>query len=406
MDAFYKKRLGIHQKKMYRYLKYVFNDHISLILLFLMGGFVFYYTEMIKQVDASFSIGKIIVLVIWFASLFIGKLATLVEEADKVFLLPKEQEMADYLKAAQKHSMGIPAALLIVVTGISIPFLMSISNNQLLDGLFYGVMLLVLKWIQLSLKKYEILQKNSHHYNKDSLGFYGISLIVLVLSLYTYSWIGTILSLIYLLVNQKRLKDQTVGQILDWDEMIQQEKNRQKKIYQFINLFTDVPEISSSVKRRKYLDVFLRLIKLEKKQTYLYLYSRSFLRGSEYSGIYLRLLLVGSVIIWYLTQPILIILVSLLFLYLIGFQLLPLYGQFDYMVMTRLYPVDPSQKMRDLQKLLTFLIVVVGCVLSLFAVISLRNLQDIGLVVGSIALFTLFLIKIYTPSRLKKMNRL
>ena len=36
------------------------------------------------------------------------------------------------------------------------------------------------------------------------------------------------------------------------------EQNRMHRIYKFIQLFTDIPEVSSTVKRRKYLDPLLR----------------------------------------------------------------------------------------------------------------------------------------------------
>lgn len=43
--------------------------------------------------------------------------------------------------------------------------------------------------------------------------------------------------------------------------MIQKEQNRMHRIYKFIQLFTDIPEVSSTVKRRKYLDPLLGVVK-------------------------------------------------------------------------------------------------------------------------------------------------
>lgn len=141
---------------------------------------------------------------------------------------------------------------------------------------------------------------------------------------------------------------------LDWEKMIQKEKGRMYRIYQFIHLFTDVPEITSSVKRRKFLDPLLKPIKKNQANTYLYLYARRFVRGSEYSGLFIRLVLVAGVILLFLKEFWISLGISLLFIYLIGFQLIPIYTQFDYMVMTHLYPTPTKQKNRQSANLLRY----------------------------------------------------
>ena len=70
------------------------------------------------------------------------------------------------------------------------------------------------------------------------------------------------------------------------------------RIYKFIQLFTDIPEVSSTVKR-KYLDPLLGVVKKTSENTYAYLFIRSFLRGSEYSGLLFRLILVGGVLLFF-----------------------------------------------------------------------------------------------------------
>ncbi|MDY4307324.1 ABC transporter permease [Enterococcus mundtii] len=127
-------------------------------------------------------------------------------------------------------------------------------------------------------------------------------------------------------------------------KMIQLEKQRLHQIYQFINLFTDVPEITAKVKRRRYLDPVLRGIKKETKNTYFYLFVRRFARGSDFIGLYVRLTVIGSIIIAGINDLYFTLGIGSLFLYLIGFQLLPLYSQFRYMILVQLYPIPQSQK--------------------------------------------------------------
>ena len=45
MKAFYRERQRRHQKQLNKYLKYVFNDHIGLVLIFILGGGMFYYSQ-------------------------------------------------------------------------------------------------------------------------------------------------------------------------------------------------------------------------------------------------------------------------------------------------------------------------------------------------------------------------
>ena len=52
---------------------------------------------------------------------------------------------------------------------------------------------------------------------------------------------------------------------LDWEKMVHVEEHRLHQIYQFINLFTDVPEITAKIKRRRYLDPILTHIKENQK---------------------------------------------------------------------------------------------------------------------------------------------
>ncbi len=79
--------------------------------------------------------------------------------------------------------------------------------------------------------------------------------------------------------------------------LIKLEDDRMGRVYRFYNLFTDVPGLANSVHRRRYLDGFLKLVKPRQATTWLSLYLRGFLRGGEYLGLYLRLLVIGAVIV-------------------------------------------------------------------------------------------------------------
>ncbi|PZL72462.1 multidrug ABC transporter permease [Enterococcus plantarum] len=404
MSGFFGIRLARHLKKMMKYMRYVFNDHFILVCVFLLGGLGFYYSQVLKTLPANFVWGRPIILIFWLALLQIGRIATLAEEADKVFILPKEPEMNRYLNRAIRYSFWIPLVALFLLGGMSMP-LVVVSTGWAFSTFFYFIVMLgILKASHLRLQKYELYQISSREYYLWFLLWFITSLVAIVLSLYVVPIAGPLIALVqvvffYILLNKK---EQTVS--LDWERMIQKEKNRMHRIYQFIHLFTDVPEISSSVKRRKFLDPLLGKIKKTSQNTYLYLYARSFLRGSEYSGLFIRLVLVAGVILFFLKEFWISMGVSVLFVYLIGFQLIPIYTQFDYMVMTHLYPVPDGQKKQAVSKLVTVLLLVAALLFSVFVLIALPDLKGGLMVVVALIVEVLLFAKFYVPYRLKKME--
>src|SRR5699024_11173662 len=175
------------------------------------------------------------------------------------------------------------------------------------------------------------------------------------------------------------------------------------RLYRFVNLFTDVPEITASVKRRSYLDFLLSRISFEQKNTYLYLFTRRFLRGSEYSGLYLRLILVGTLLLFFTRDSLLALFIGIVFIYLIGFQLLTLYREFQYVVLAQLYPINKSQKQNNIKKLLACLLAVTAFIFSLTTLWSLTSWLDRIAVCLVWFLVVILFIQFYLPKRLKKM---
>jgi ABC-2 type transport system permease protein len=217
------------------------------------------------------------------------------------------------------------------------------------------------------------------------------------------SGIGAVLALVFWGVFTKRTAKFSA---LDWEHAVNLEANRVHRIYRFIALFTDVPEITGRVRRRKYLDWALPLLAPDKRDTFGFLYARSFLRGSEYSGLVVRLSIIGILILVFVHQAWIAVAVALLLLYLIGFQLLPLYGQFDYMLLARIYPVDNATKARALEHLVTRLLGAIGVLFALVLLITLPNVT--ALKWGGIAAIFVEVIlfaRLYLPYRVKSLAK-
>lgn len=186
--------------------------------------------------------------------------------------------------------------------------------------------------------------------------------------------------------------------------MIQAEQSRLLRIYRFINLFTDVPQITTEAKRRKYLDWLLAKIKPAQSNTYLYLYLRRVIRGGQYGGLYVRLSLIGGFVLFFVDELWISLLIGCLFLYLIGFQLIPLINEFQYMVLTHLYPVPEKQKAAAIKKIIGSLLLVTTVFFGVICCWRLPVVWQGGIAFVGFFLFAGLFLGIYLPGRLKKMH--
>lgn len=173
-------------------------------------------------------------------------------------------------------------------------------------------------------------------------------------------------------------------------------------VYRFFNLFTNVPMLKGVAKRRRYLDWLLNIVKITPKNTYLYLYSRGIVRSGEFSGLYSRLTILGMILLYFVRGTWLPVALAALFLYLIGFQLIPFYWQFDDIVFTHLYPVEEKQRVNSFRRLMFSLI---GITAVLFLVMVCVANQDltVGLIAFAVELVEVVLmVQYYLPLRLRK----
>lgn len=388
---------------MMRYMKYVLNDHFVLIMTFLLGGVGFYYSNWLKTLTPGYAWGGLFVLVIWMAALHIGRFVSLAQPADQIFLLPKEKQMRTYLSAAFIYSCIFPFAILVFILAFTMPLVVVSTGNSFATFFFYLLSLWGLKISHLEIERMSIFQDMKKARKNAYFLWVIFTLIILATSIWLQPIFGTIVAGMQVILFHK-LCWQSMNVALDWQMMIEKEQERLHRIYQFINLFTDVPEISTKIKRRKYFDFLLERISFSQDNTYLYLYARRMLRGSEYSGLYLRLVVLGSLLLYFVDERWFALGIGVLFIYLIGFQLLPLYQQFQYVPLTKLYPIQEQQKIKAIQKLISLLLIFCTVVFIMIAMLSLNQWSDRLIIAISYLLMVLFFVVGYLPYRIKKMN--
>src|SRR5699024_11962925 len=85
--------------------------------------------------------------------------------------------------------------------------------------------------------------------------------------------------------------------------------------------------------------VIERVVPFKHSATFTYLYRLTFLRSSDYFNLYVRLTVIGGIVIYFIPNMWVKIAISLLFIYMTSFQLIPLFHHYRTSILMDLYPV-------------------------------------------------------------------
>lgn len=399
LEAILARRRKEHFKKLSKYLKYVLNDHFVLILVFLLGALAYQYSEFIKGLTGDFYLGKIIVAFLLPATVFMGKLATSATAADPIFLAINEKEWQASIAASKKRSLLIPASTLFLLTAAAMPILFVGKPLSLSVFLTLFSIGMVLKWCDLKLQEVNLRFGNQKQVRSFKKGLYLFGILVYLVAFFINPFLGLLLVALGLIGSQYKIKEMQQA-LIDWELTVKTEENRNAKINRLLNLFIDAPSAKDHAKRRKYLDGLVRRLSGD-NQAFQYLFARLFMRGNDYFPLFLRLTGIGFFVLVLTKLPVISIFLSLLILYLTGFQILPLYSQLSENAMVNLYPQDQSQKLASFSRVMRSLLLVEGFIFSLASFISLGlELGIFSLLLNGI--FAILFAGIYTKKRLRK----
>lgn len=396
MNNLWKKRLNLYLKRMIKYYRYVFNDHFVIALLFLLGGISYTYSNFIKSlnVDLSYPWAKPVVIIVLLVMLQFGKVGTLIDEPDKVFLLPQEKGMREYLMKAQKRAWVSNSVIQIVVWIVLLPFIYYGVHLNLVESIILLLSQVALKVAQVNLFFIRAFEAK-YQAGKYSLIFNSVvPLIIYMLGLYAsiYFALGITVGLILY------LKSLSKNKIIQWNYLIDVEKLRLMRKYSFFNLFTDVPQVKKKAKRRKYLDWLIPKF----KNVYGYLFIRAIIRNGEYSGLYIRLTVIEFIVLLFIPKFWLSLVIGMLFIYLIGFQMLPLYKYFDDNVFVHLYPLETNSKGKEFKSILLALLIINALISAIAVYIAIQNILLSGAFLALVLVESILFVYGYANLRLEK----
>lgn len=396
MNNLWKKRLNLYLKRMIKYYRYVFNDHFVIALLFLLGGISYTYSNFIKSlnVNLSYPWAKPVVIIVLLVMLQFGKVGTLIDEPDKVFLLPQEKGMREYLMKAQKRAWVSNSAIQIVVWIVLLPFIYYGVHLNLVESIILLLSQVALKVAQVNLFFIRAFEAKYQAGKYNLIFNYVVPLIVYMLGLYAsiYFALGITVGLILY------LKSLPKNKIIQWNYLIDVEKLRLMRKYSFFNLFTDVPQVKKKAKRRKYLDWLIPKF----KNVYGYLFIRAIIRNGEYSGLYIRLTVIEFIVLLFIPKFWLSLVIGMLFIYLIGFQMLPLYKYFDDNVFVHLYPLETNSKGKEFKSILLALLIINAFLATIAVYIAIQNILLSGAFLALVLVESILFVYGYANLRLEK----
>ena len=289
-----------------------------------------------------------------------------------------------------------------IVTVITWPIFVTTLAVPTIDILFIFIALASLKSLNLFVKVLPFFEKNQDRLRKAQMGMTVIKVLtILSLVFFNIKATSLLILVVALVVGYLFFSDKLFSsQLFNWAVMIEAEEKRLQRVYRLISMFATVPHIETSIKRVSWLDPALNWLSRRKPTAPYFYLLRTTARNSDYSMLVIRATIVGAILLATTGSLVISSLLLLLFLYMIGFQLISLITEIDRLPQFKMYPIKQETKEKAVYDLIFQLLIFVSIFLGLTSTFSLGilglSLIPIGFVFAYV--FSTF----YAPSRVKK----
>ncbi|MFV5901977.1 ABC transporter permease EcsB [Staphylococcus gallinarum] len=358
-QLFIQRKREIAKEKRY-YNKFIFNGHFSVFLVILLGAFIMGYAGWLQSIPKHINYALIASVVMAVISIF--PIRTLLKDADRLFLLPFEKHMAEYMKQSISYSYFTRIGLQILMIVILFPLFYVLNGQTFGFYVIFAILALLLPLLGL------VLKWLWYKYKLESWSLYTLLLIIYTSSYYVALGVKSIASIaaVFILIGLAFiLYKSTDKHLFPWEKLIKIEQQHHMNYYKFVNMFTDVKHLKETAVRRSYLDPLLTTPKQKKfnaQHMYLYLFTRSFARGKDAFHIILRLVVIAIILIIWLQQPVVALIIGSLFMYIILLQMAQFYTQQAYGLWPQVWPVPDSKVIRGYEQFLNRLMFIIGII--------------------------------------------
>ncbi|MGM8366324.1 ABC transporter permease [Virgibacillus sp. W0181] len=380
---FFKQRLSAHVKETSRYLRYMFNGHIAVAMIFLISALAVYYQQWLMQLPDNFPTA-IVIGIIFGLIVSYNPVRTLLKEPDLVFIIVAEQRMGAYFRNALLYGFIVQLYLLLLVAAALGPLYFHTFSSRSGSVYLWTLLLLLLFKIGNLFMNWNMLKVRDANSRRidivvrvlvNSVLFYFILKADLV-----FAGITSVIFVLLFLYTATIARKQAG---VDWNLLVEKDQIRMQFFYRLASMFAEVPHLKIRIKKRRWLAGLLgRNVKFSRQNTYDYLYRLTFIRSGDYLGMYLRLIIIGGVLIYIVPMDWLKLVFAILFIYLSSFQLTTLYTHHRTVIWIDLYPVEEKDRLRAFIKWVSQLTIIQT---SLFALLFLFMMNYTGAVILFIA---------------------
>lgn len=378
------------------YSKYIFNSHLIMFLIIVLGAVLINYSKWIAIASKVELYSVYTAATVVFSYYLVStKIKTYIKEADAVFLLPLEKY---YRKVGLKTVIN--STVVHIITVIIFYFATKPITNLIgnIDRLSIFMLLIVIIWNNL-LKYFQVIHYKEIIWSKlllfimifmqllvvffDDIAIRIIYLIsIIVLAVFTY----------YIMKNAgNKLNDKDQEKyVVNWNQAADYDKHRIESYLKFVNMFVDVPLSGVKVARRKYFDILLpKLTKdnFKKENSFKYYYYRVFLRQENTVYLALRLMLLAVLVIFSFKNTYVSGLAIISYSYLTIIQLVPLYKQMSNNIWHSILPVSEDIKIKSYKQLLTSVMIVTTLLLGVVSILLASfGTMNILVIIGSVVI--------------------
>ena len=378
------------------YSKYIFNSHLIMFLIIVLGAVLINYSKWLAIASKVELYSVLIAATLAFSYYLVStKIKTYIKEADAVFLLPLEKY---YRKVGLKTVIN--STVVHIITVVIFYFATKPITNLIgnIDRLSIFMLLIVIIWNNL-LKYLQVIHYKEIIWSKlllfivifmqllvvffDDIAIRIIYLIsIIVLAVFTY----------YIMKNSgNKLNDKDQEKyVVNWNQAADYDKHRIESYLKFVNMFVDVPLSGVKVARRKYFDILLpKLTKdnFKKENSFKYYYYRVFLRQENTVYLALRLMLLAALVTFSFKNTYVSGLVIISYSYLTIIQLVPLYKQMSNNIWHSILPVSEDIKIKSYKQLLTSVMIVTTLLLGVVSILLASfSTMNILVIIGSVVI--------------------
>lgn len=360
------KRFQHYLNEVQKYMRFVFTGHLALVLVFVIGGLGYQYSEWLKVVDTSFP-AEIIVAIVIGILLSFSRPVTLLKEPDQVYLLPLEIKMKQYFRKAINWTFWSQVILVVICYIVTIPLLKTVTELSAMEIWFTLIIIVLLKYLNVLVEFFYRYSSRGNKIYVDRL----LRIVLSILPIYFLLTIGIIwctpfllIFIIDLVILMKKVNEEPIP----YEHFIKLEQNRMMGFYRFANYFTDVPHLKGSIKRRGWLSFIYNIVPYGKKNSQSFLVYRTFIRTDDHFFLWVRLTFIAAIIALFVNIPVVTWIVS-------GALAFATTLQLKYALLTKiefrmdmLFPISDDARGKAVQKLLRLFMIIQGIIVTLCSI--------------------------------------